>query len=364
MKPYRIIYTVAVLFFAAFCANAQVDRHDVRSGNRRFSKEKYREAEIDYRKALLKDTVSMAANYNLASTLYREENFEEAAKVLERIKEVAPLSERVSDYNYNAGDIALARKDYAAAVESFKQSLLAKIVVTFEDGTSQTIVTDQTWKKYDNGPVTRNGFQFGEDYDARKEVDGWKDGGFDDSKWAAAEVFEAPGPAVQIQAYVGLPIQNNITLEAVSVTEPVKGTFVYDFGQNVVGVPRLEGMKGKSGQVVNLRYGEMIYPETIPTKPVAPYTVEMYKAKKGQVYVENYRGAISIDNYIMRGKKEGETYQPIFTDHGFRYVSVTGLDKPLPKEAVKAVVLESIGKTTSLYETDNANINRLFQNVQ
>ena len=245
-----------------------------------------------------------------------------------------------------------------------KQSLLAKIVVTFEDGTSQTIVTDQTWKKYDNGPVTRNGFQFGEDYDARKEVDGWKDGGFDDSKWAAAEVFEAPGPAVQIQAYVGLPIQNNITLEAVSVTEPVKGTFVYDFGQNVVGVPRLEGMKGKSGQVVNLRYGEMIYPETIPTKPVAPYTVEMYKAKKGQVYVENYRGAISIDNYIMRGKKEGETYQPIFTDHGFRYVSVTGLDKPLPKEAVKAVVLESIGKTTSLYETDNANINRLFQNVQ
>lgn len=125
MKPYRIIYTVAVLFFAAFCANAQVDRHDVRSGNRRFSKEKYREAEIDYRKALLKDTVSMAANYNLASTLYREENFEEAAKVLERIKEVAPLSERVSDYNYNAGDIALARKDYAAAVESFKQSLLA-----------------------------------------------------------------------------------------------------------------------------------------------------------------------------------------------------------------------------------------------
>ena len=29
-----------------------------------------------------------------------------------------------------------------------------------------------SWKKYDHGPVTRNGFQFGEDYDARKEVDG------------------------------------------------------------------------------------------------------------------------------------------------------------------------------------------------
>lgn len=244
-----------------------------------------------------------------------------------------------------------------------KQSLLAKILITFEDGTQQIVVTDGSWKKYDNGPVTRNGFQFGEDYDARKEVDGWKNGGFDDSKWAAADIFDRPGPSVQIQAYVGLPIQNNITLDAISVTEPVKGTFVYDFGQNVVGVPRLEGMKGKSGQVINLRYGEMIYPETIPTQPVAPYTIEMYKAKKGQVYVENYRGAITIDNYIMRGKKEGETYQPIFTDHGFRYVSITGLDKPLPIEQVKAVVLESIGNATSLYECSDKNINRLFENI-
>lgn len=245
-----------------------------------------------------------------------------------------------------------------------KQSLLAKILIKYEDGTSQIVVTDGTWKKYDDGPITRNGFQFGEDYDARKEVDGWKDGGFDDSKWDAADIFERPAPSVQIQAYVGLPIQNNITLTAISVTEPIKGTFVYDFGQNMVGVPRLEGMKGKAGQVVNLRYGEMIYPETIPTDPVAPYSIEMYKEKKGQVYVENYRGAISIDNYILRGKKEGETYQPIFTDHGFRYISITGLDKPLPKESVKAVVLEAIGNATSLYECDNEDINRLFQNVQ
>lgn len=244
-----------------------------------------------------------------------------------------------------------------------KQSLLAKVVVNYEDGTSQTIVTDGSWKKYDDGPVVRNGFQFGEDYDARKEVDGWKDGGFDDAAWDAADIFEAPGAAVKIQAYVGLPIQNNITLDAISVTEPVKGTFVYDFGKNIVGVPRLEGMKGKAGQVVNLRFGEMIYPETIPTDPVAPYTIEMYKKMKGQVYVENYRGAISIDNYIMRGKPEGETYQPIFTDHGFRYLSVTGLDKPLPIEQVKAVVLESIGNATSHYESSNEHVNMLFQNI-
>ena len=244
-----------------------------------------------------------------------------------------------------------------------RQSMLAKIVIDYEDGTRDVIVSDGSWKKYDHGPVVRNGFQFGEDYDARKEVDGWKDGGFDDSSWDAADIFEKPAPTVQIQAYVGLPIRNNITLDAVSVTEPVKGVFVYDFGQNVVGVPRLEGMKGCAGQVVNLRYGEMIYPETIPTDPVEPYTREMYEEMRGQVYVENYRGAISIDNYIMRGNPGGETYQPVFTDHGFRYVSVTGLDEPLPIGNVKAVVLESIGDATAEYECSDPLVNRLFENI-
>lgn len=245
-----------------------------------------------------------------------------------------------------------------------RQSLLAKILLTYEDGSQEIVVTDSSWKKYDNGPVTRNGFQNGEDYDARKEVDGWKEGGFDDSAWENAVVFDRPAASVEIQAYIGLPIRNNITLNAISVSEPVKGTFVYDFGQNLVGVPRLEGMKGKAGQVINLRYGEMIYPETIPTDPVAPYTVETYREKRGQVYVENYRGAISVDNYTMRGSEEGETYQPVFTDHGFRYVSVTGLDEPLPIDKVKGVVLESIGEATSLYECSNEDINKLFLNAQ
>ena len=254
----------------------------------------------------------------------------------------------------------------SACVDAYgiKQSMMAKIVITYEDGTQDVTVTDGSWKKYDDGPVVRNGFQFGEDYDARKEVDGWKNGGFDDSSWAAADVFPKPPVNVEIQSYIGLPIQNNITLEAVSVNEPVKGVYVYDFGQNIVGVPRLEGMKGKSGQVVTLRFGEMVYPETIPVDPVPPYTVETYKKLKGQVYTENYRGALSIDTYTMRGLPEGETYQPIFTDHGFRYVSVSGLDRPLPPESVKAVVLESIGNTTSSYTSSDERINRLFENIR
>ena len=80
-------------------------------------------------------------------------------------------------------------------------------------------------------------------------------------------------------------------------------------GQNMVGVPRLT-FKGKAGQEITIRFGEMNYPETIPTEPVAPYTIAMYKEKKGQVYTDNYRSALSTDRYILRGDAAGETYEP------------------------------------------------------
>ena len=243
-----------------------------------------------------------------------------------------------------------------------RQSLLGKIVIEYADGTRETIVTNDSWKCYDRGPITFNGLQNGEEYDARKEVNGWDAPGFDDSSWKPATLFAAPPVNVEIQGYVGSPIQNNVTLTAQSMVEPIPGVYVYDMGQNMVGVPRLT-FKGKAGQEITIRFGEMNYPETIPTEPVAPYTIAMYKEKKGQVYTDNYRSALSTDRYILRGDAAGETYEPRFTFHGFRYVEIHGLERPLPLEAVKGIVLESIGVRTSGYETSDERVNRLFSNI-
>ena len=125
MKRIQYIYLLFALFVSCgLSASAQVDKSDVRRGNRDFRKEEYREAEIDYRKALVKDSLSVAANYNLANTLYREGDMEQAAKVLETVKEVAPASADAADYYYNTGDVAIARKDWQAAVDALEQSLL------------------------------------------------------------------------------------------------------------------------------------------------------------------------------------------------------------------------------------------------
>ena len=107
-------------------AAAQVDKKDVRRGNRDFRKGELREAEIDYRKALVKDSMSVAANYNLANTLYREGDFAQAQQALERIKDVAPVSAASADYYFNLGDAALQQKDYQKAVEAFGESLIRR----------------------------------------------------------------------------------------------------------------------------------------------------------------------------------------------------------------------------------------------
>ena len=120
----KVIYILLPLTLLALDASAQVDKRDVRRGNRDYRKENYKEAEIEYRKAIVKDSLSVAANYNLAADLYRQNNPQEAQKVLDRIKEVAPATENAADYYYNVGDVAIANQDWQTAVTAFEESLL------------------------------------------------------------------------------------------------------------------------------------------------------------------------------------------------------------------------------------------------
>ena len=120
---YRFL-AVALTVLLCQISFAQVDRHDVRSGNRKFRKGDYSGADISYRKALVKDSTSFAANYNLASNLYRQGNMDEAATHLESLSQVAPVSPYGADYYYNKGDVAIAKEDWQGAVDAFKQSLL------------------------------------------------------------------------------------------------------------------------------------------------------------------------------------------------------------------------------------------------
>lgn len=115
-----------LLILSALPLSAQVDRKEVREGNRKFRKGDFKNSEIDYRRAVVKDSLSVAGEYNLASALYRQQNYDEAGKALEAVKDVAPAGVHAADYYYNMGDVALQKKDYGAAVKAFKESLLLR----------------------------------------------------------------------------------------------------------------------------------------------------------------------------------------------------------------------------------------------
>lgn len=107
---------ITVLSLCAVCAWGQ--KADLRKGNREFRKGEYGQADISYRKGLLKDSSSVAAKYNLANNMYRQENYDEAAKMLDGIENPDAAA------CFNRGDVAIAKEDWKTAVDSFKECLL------------------------------------------------------------------------------------------------------------------------------------------------------------------------------------------------------------------------------------------------
>lgn len=126
MKNLVYIFWVSALVLAgtAGVSAQESDRRDVRRGNREFRDGNYREAAVEYQKALLRDSTSFAASYNLANALYRMENWQEARFVLDSVSKAAEVSGHASDYWYNSGNTAATLKDWQAAVDAYKESLL------------------------------------------------------------------------------------------------------------------------------------------------------------------------------------------------------------------------------------------------
>ena len=123
MRYVKVLFA-GILILSAQMLSAQTDKSEVRKGNREYRKGEFKEAEIDYRRALVKDSLSFAANYNLACDLYRQEQYDEAGNYMKKIADQAAASARESDYYYNLGDIALAKQDYKGAVDAFEKALL------------------------------------------------------------------------------------------------------------------------------------------------------------------------------------------------------------------------------------------------
>ncbi|RYU93602.1 alpha-L-rhamnosidase [Emticicia agri] len=253
-----------------------------------------------------------------------------------------------------------------------RQSLLCKLVISYTDGTQQTITSNTAdWKLFTEGPIRYGSFFQGEFYDANKEqaIKGWATAIYDDKNWKKASEVPLEGTAyidakpdptgrrtqieyshMKIVGQVGENPSVVMTLTAKSVEEVRPKVYVYDMGQNMVGFPQIQIKNGKKGQLITMRYAEVKYP-SLPD----------YKGNEGMVMMENIRAALTTDTYILKGGNE--TIQPRFTFHGYRYIEITGIESAIPIYEVKGMVVSSITGLASAYSTSNDLVNKLWQNI-
>lgn len=178
----------------------------------------------------------------------------------------------------------------------------ARLVLTFTDGSTQTVTTDGTWKTA-TGAIRSDDLYAGESYDARLDIGGWDGAGYDDSSWAAATVSGAALPRLVAQVDDGVTVRQEF--RPVSVAQPSPGVWIFDLGQNFTGWNRV-ALSGPAGTEVTIRHGEVLNPD-------------------GTLYTTNLRTAQATDRFVLAGTGGTETYEPRFTVHGYRYVELTGL---------------------------------------
>ncbi|MBP3218480.1 MAG: family 78 glycoside hydrolase catalytic domain [Lachnospiraceae bacterium] len=247
------------------------------------------------------------------------------------------------------------------------QSLLALLAIRYEDGSVEYIPTDGNWQYYGQGPIRYAGNFNGETYDATRDalIHGWDTPAYDAAlreRWQnAAEVdSKVCGLEPEIVAKPDPGVAKYGELTAVYHSTQTRGSdqdtvYIYDMGVNMVGVPEITFPEGKAGQVVTIRYSEILYPVLAEDNPYC------YGELGGLILTENLRGALVTDRYIMKGEP-GETFQPLHTFHGYRYVEISGIDHPIPAENIKGILLSSV-KQTAFYESSNPLVNQLFVNI-
>ena len=254
-----------------------------------------------------------------------------------------------------------------------RQSLLAQLIITYEDGTEEVVKTNpESWTSFSNGPTVYGSLFQGEVYDARKEAltQDWSKATYNDSHWEKAVEVPLVGnisndsmnlahnmpmvndySALRLESAPGLAVKKVRTLNAVAVEEVRPGVYVYDLGQNIAGVPRITLNGIPPGTKVNLRFAEVKYP-----------SLPEYTENAGMIMLENIRAAMAQDIYITKGGTE--LINPRFTYHGFRYIEVTGIPRALPLNAVQGDVLSSIHTIAADFETSDMLVNRLWKNIE
>ena len=225
--------------------------------------------------------------------------------------------------------------------------LLLQLEVTYKDGSKELIVSDETWKITNRGPIRAANEWDGETYDENYDLGEWNLSGYDDTAWFSAELVEAPEGELSAQPNPNIKVQE--VLKPVAVFQ--KGDKWYlDMGQNMVGVLDMKVRGQQPGDVITLRFAELLNADST-------------------LYVANLRGAECTDQYIVTNNSQLSTlnsqlhWHPMFVYHGFRYVEISGLRETPHLDDFEGLVFYDEMPSTGSFETSNEILNAVYHNA-
>ncbi|MDX1415998.1 MAG: glycoside hydrolase family 78 protein [Candidatus Promineifilaceae bacterium] len=220
-------------------------------------------------------------------------------------------------------------------------ALLLQLHLTYADGRTEIIGSDERWRAA-HGPIQMSDIYMGETYDARQEIPGWDQAGYDDSDWHGVRLLDYPKESVVAQ--VGPIVRSHEELRPVHILHSPQGQIILDFGQNMVGWVRMR-VRGPRGVTITLRHAEVL-------------------DQQGNLYTDNLRLAEQTTRYTLKGLTDrDEIFEPHFTFQGFRYVSVEGFPGEPSPDHFDGIVIHSDTPKTGTFECSNPLINQLQSNI-
>lgn len=223
---------------------------------------------------------------------------------------------------------------------------IAQIQLSFEDGPTEYVATDQEWTASVGGLITSEIYN-GELYDARREPQGWAKPGFEPEvgaeAWASVKTTSLESLAATLVVSQAPPVRRVQEVEAVAVFRSPSGKVLVDFGQNLVGWLRV-AVQGPEGHTITFQHVEVLEHGEAGTRPLW--------------------GADAKDTLILSSR--AELWEPTFTYHGFRYVEVTGwptTDGMPALQDLTAIVIHTDLEKTGHFSCSEPLLNKLHQNI-
>ena len=230
-----------------------------------------------------------------------------------------------------------AEKDLAYGVPAVR--LLIK--VTYADGSEDEFYSDENWQA-STGPIVFDNVYGGDTYDARYELPGWNNSGFNAESWSAVKVISPEVTKISSQEMP--PIRRLKELAPTNVFKsPVTGKWIVDFGQNIAGWVQI---------TVNEKEGQLI--EIVPTEALTQSGDNIFPGSTGG----GANGMPQLLQYICKGKGP-ETWEPKFSYHGFRYAEVSGFSSKPDANSIKAVFVATDVKQTGSFSCSDPLLNKM-----